>query len=114
MAVGGSDALATAKKLTEHADFNWQNPNRFRSLIGAFAMTHSAFHAPGGYDFVADWLIKLDDKNPQTTARMCGVFETWKRYGKERQNDMRAAMKRIQNKPKLSKDTSEIIGKILD
>ena len=113
MLVGGSDALAAAQALTEHPDFNWQNPNRFRSLIGAFAATHSAFHAPGGYDFVADWLIRLDDKNPQTTARMCGVFETWKRYAPDRQNKMRAAMERIRSKKNLSKDSAEILGKIL-
>ncbi|MEM7242591.1 MAG: aminopeptidase N [Pseudomonadota bacterium] len=113
MLVGGSDALITAKALTEHAEFNWQNPNRFRALIGAFAATHSAFHAPGGYDFIADWLIKLDDKNPQTTARMCGVFETWKRYAPARQDQMNAAMDRIRSKKNLSKDAAEILGKII-
>jgi len=85
-------ALQTVKSLADHPDFNWKNPNRFRSLIGPFAMSPAAFHAAdgSGYAFIADWLIKLDAINPQTTARMCGVFETWKRYDKKRQTAPRA------------------------
>jgi aminopeptidase N len=101
--------------LADHPDFNWKNPNRFRSLIGPFAMSPAAFHrADGkGYAFVADWLIKLDPVNPQTTARMCGLFETWRRYDESRQALMKAQLERIANTPNLSKDSTEIIGKIL-
>jgi aminopeptidase N len=108
-------ALKTAQRLSEHPDFNWKNPNRFRSLVGPFAMSPAAFHAAdgSGYAFIADWLIKLDAVNPQTTARMCGAFETWKRYGKNRQKLMIEQLRRIQNTEGLSKDTSEIVGKIL-
>ena len=31
-----------------------------------------------GYKLVTDWLIKLDTINPQTTARVCTVFDNWK------------------------------------
>ena len=31
-----------------------------------------------GYELLADWLIRLDPVNPQTTARMCTAFETWR------------------------------------
>jgi aminopeptidase N len=31
-----------------------------------------------GYAFLADWLIRLDAKNPQTAARMSTAFETWR------------------------------------
>ena len=108
-------ALEVAQSLSVHLDFNWKNPNRFRSLIGPFAMSPAAFHAAdgSGYEFIADWLIKLDAINPQTTARMCGVFETWKRYDKKRQTLMTTQLRRIQTTPNLSKDASEIVGKIL-
>ena len=108
-------ALETAKKLAVHPDFNWKNPNRFRSLIGPFAMSPAAFHAAdgSGYEFIADWLIKLDAINPQTTARMCGVFETWKRYDMKRQTLMTTQLRHIQTTPNLSKDALEIVGKIL-
>jgi len=109
------EALETVAALSEHPDFTWTNPNRFRSLIGPYAMNPAAFHrADGkGYAFVADWLIKLDAKNPQTTARMCGLFETWRRYDADRQALMKAQLERISNTANLSKDSSEIVGKIL-
>lgn len=108
-------ALNIATSLSNHADFDWKNPNRFRSLIGPFAMNPAAFHqADGkGYAFIADWLIKLDPINPQTTARMCGLFETWRRYDTNRQILQKTQLERIANTPNLSKDSAEIIGKIL-
>lgn len=107
--------LEIAKKLSSHVDFNWKNPNRFRSLIGSFAMMPCSFHmADGsGYEFVANWLIKLDKVNPQTAARMCGVFETWKRYDKKRQILMTTQLRKIQTSNGLSKDAAEIVNKIL-
>ena len=60
-----------------------------------------------------DWLIKLDDLNPQTTARMTSAFQTWKRYDSERQALMRAELERLQAKPKLSRDTGEMVTRIL-
>ncbi|MDG1235392.1 MAG: aminopeptidase N [Amylibacter sp.] len=109
-------AVDVAKKLSKHQDFDWKNPNRFRSLISGFAMMNPAgFHNKNGcgYAFFADWLIKLDPVNPQTTARMCGGFETWRRYDVTRQKEMRKQLTRIAATPNLSKDTSEITGKIL-
>ncbi|MBL4751512.1 MAG: aminopeptidase N [Amylibacter sp.] len=108
-------ALAIATRLSNHPDFDWKNPNRFRSLIGPFAMNPAAFHASDGkgYAFIADWLIRLDPVNPQTTARMCGLFETWRRYDPARQALQKAQLERIAKTPNLSKDSTEIIGKIL-
>ncbi|MFK5998326.1 MAG: aminopeptidase N [Rhodobacterales bacterium] len=108
-------ALARAVELSTHADFDWKNPNRFRSLIGPFAMNPAAFHARDGqgYAFVADWLIRLDPVNPQTTARMCGLFEAWRRYDADRQALQKAQLQRIAATPNLSKDSAEIVGRIL-
>ncbi|MEM6618757.1 MAG: aminopeptidase N C-terminal domain-containing protein, partial [Pseudomonadota bacterium] len=94
---------------------DWKNPNRFRSLVAGFAMMNPAgFHrADGaGYRFFADWLLRLDPVNPQTTARMTGAFETWRRYDSGRQGLIRAELDRIAAAPGLSKDTAEILGKI--
>jgi aminopeptidase N len=63
-----------------HPDFDWKNPNRFRSVIGALSANHAGFHhaSGAGYRLVADWLIRLDPINPQTAARMSTAFETWR------------------------------------
>ncbi|MDK3016142.1 aminopeptidase N [Pseudodonghicola flavimaris] len=105
---------ATATALTEHPDFNWKNPNRFRALFGALAGHHAGFHAAGGgaYRLLADWLIRLDPVNPQTTARMCSAFQTWKRYDSDRQTLIGAELERIAATPDLSRDTAEMIGRI--
>ncbi|WP_108483424.1 aminopeptidase N [Oceaniglobus ichthyenteri] len=101
--------------LGQHADFDWKNPNRFRSLIGGLAANHGGLHHVGGaaYDLIADWLIRLDPLNPQTTARMTTIFETWRRYDPDRQALMRAALERIKSTPNLSRDCAEMVGRIL-
>ncbi|MFD1509064.1 aminopeptidase N [Lacimonas salitolerans] len=110
-----SQAVETCAALTDHPDFNWKNPNRFRATLGALAMSPAAFHrADGaGYALLADWLIRLDPLNPQTTARMCSAFETWSRHDTTRQAHARAALKRILATQGLSRDTTEMVGRIL-
>ena len=109
-------AVAVAGDLLKHPDFNLKNPNRFRALIGALAMTPAAFHQADGsaYRLVADQLIALDDINPQLCARMTTVFETWRRYDGARQALMRAALSRLAAKPNLSRDTKEMVTRLLD
>lgn len=107
-------AVAIARALTEHADFNWKNPNRFRALFGALAMNHAGFHdaSGAGYALLADWLIRLDPVNPQTTARMCSAFQTWRRYDANRQALIGTQLDRIAATPDLSRDTAEMISRI--
>ncbi|NEK21078.1 aminopeptidase N [Sulfitobacter sp. JBTF-M27] len=108
------DAAATAERLTEHPDFNHKNPNRFRAVFGALAMHHAGFHHESGdaYTLLADWLITLDPINPQTTARMCSAFQTWKRYDADRQNKIKTEVARILATRDLSRDTTEMLTRI--
>jgi aminopeptidase N len=110
------DAARIAADLTAHPDFNIRNPNRFRAVFGALAGHAAGFHhaSGAGYATMADWLIKLDPINPQTTARMCAAFETWRRYDPARQALARAALERILAAPDLSRDTTEMVSRILD
>ena len=73
--------LDRVRALTEHPAFSIANPNRIRALIGAFAqVNHTQFNrADGaGYDFVADFVLALDPKNPQVAARLMGAFRSWR------------------------------------
>ena len=108
------NAATIAETLTEHPDFNWKNPNRFRAVMGALAMHHAGFHATSGagYRLLADWLIRLDPVNPQTTARMCSAFQTWRRYDERRQHMIGEALDRILNTSDLSRDTTEMLTRI--
>ena len=108
-------AADIAHSLTDHPDFNHLNPNRFRAVFGGLAMNTAGFHyADGkGYEVLADWLIKLDKANPQTTARMSTAFETWKRFDTNRQALIRAQLERMKATPDLSRDTTEMVSRIL-
>ena len=105
-----------AEALTRHPDFTHKNPNRFRATLGALAGNHAGFHHASGrsYTLLADWLITLDPLNPQTTARMCSAFQTWKRYDSARQALMCAELDRILAQPGLSRDTTEMLSRIKD
>ncbi|MEM9700677.1 MAG: aminopeptidase N, partial [Pseudomonadota bacterium] len=108
------DAAATAQRLTEHSDFNHKNPNRFRSVLGALASHHAGFHhaSGAGYGLLTDWLITLDPLNPQTTARMCAAFQTWRRYDTQRQDKIAACLDRMMATSTLSRDAQEMLSRI--
>ncbi|MEM8775330.1 MAG: aminopeptidase N [Pseudomonadota bacterium] len=108
------NAAQVAAKLTKHPDFSEKNPNRFRATLGGLAMHSAGFHqATGeGYVLLADWLIRLDPINPQTTARMCSAFQTWRRYDAGRQALISAQLDRILSTPGLSRDTTEMLTRI--
>jgi aminopeptidase N len=109
------EAVATATRLTEHPDFTMTNPNRFRATIGAMGMNHAGFHrADGsGYRFVADWLARLDAKNPQTAARMATLFQSYRKYDADRQARAREALERIVARDDTSRDMGEMVGRML-
>ena len=109
-----ADLPATVNRLTARADFDMKNPNRFRAVIGALSANHAGFHhdSGAGYRLLADWLIRLDPLNPQTAARMSTAFETWPRYDADRQGMIRAELARILATPGLSRDLSEMAGRM--
>lgn len=108
--------LANVKSLTRHPAFSIKNPNKVRSLIGAFCNANAVrFHDSSGegYEFLADTIIKLDPLNPQVAARMSNAFSQWRRYEKVLQDKMRAQMERILGEKNLSRDVYEVMSKSL-
>jgi aminopeptidase N len=108
------DTLARVKDLMSHPLFTMRNPNKVRSLIGAFAMANLRhFHAAdgSGYAFYTDRLIELDDINPQVAARLCAPLGKWAKYDEARAGLMKAELDRILAKPDISRDLYEIASK---
>ena len=109
--------FCTIDKLSIHPDFNFKNPNRFRSLIGSFAFNnHVAFHSKdgSGYKIVSKWVKKMDKLNPQIAARLSTAFETMNRIEPKRKLLMKTILKDIRYSKDLSKDTLDITDRILN
>ncbi|MGP1282536.1 MAG: aminopeptidase N [Parasphingopyxis sp.] len=109
------DTLAAVETLAAHPDFSIENPNRLRSLVGAFGGNQRAFHTASGrgYRFLADFILKADAINPQTAARLLPPLGKWRRFDAERGAMMRAELERILAAPNLSKDVFEQASKSL-
>jgi aminopeptidase N len=109
------DTPERVEALSRHGDFTLSNPNRLRSLVGAFAANQRAFHdASGrGYKFLADMIIAADKLNPQTAAKLVPPLGRWRRFDDRRAARMKAELERIVGTPGLSKDVFEQASKSL-
>ena len=109
------DAVDQVIQLTGHPDFTLANPNRVRSLIGAFAANQRALHHESGrgYRLLADILLAADRINPQVAARLVPPLGRWRRFDDKRAALMRAELERIVATPGLSKDVFEQASKSL-
>ncbi|MCR9097268.1 MAG: aminopeptidase N [bacterium] len=111
-----TDTLARVRKLAEHPDFSMTNPNRVRSLVGAFCSGNQVrFHdgSGEGYLFLADNVLALDASNPQVASRMASIFNDWRRYDDDRQAKIQTQLERIAQRGELSKDVYEIVHRAL-
>ncbi len=108
--------LDRVRALTQHPAFSATNPNRVRALVGAFAqVNHTQFNRPdgAGYDFIADFVLALDPKNPQVAARLMGAFRSWRALEATRRQRAEAVLRRIAAAPSLSRDVQDIVARTL-
>jgi len=110
-----ADTAEAVEALAKHPDFTIANPNRLRSLVGAFAVNQRAFHQASGrgYRFVADMILAVDKLNPQAAARLVPSLGRWRRFETKRAELMRGELQRILDVPGLSKDVFEQVSKSL-
>ena len=112
----GAATIEVVRTLMEHPAFSITNPNKVRSLIGAFSMANpTGFHAANGaaYRFHADRVIELDSLNPQVASRMASAFNQWRRYDQDRQALMKIELERIAAVDGLSPGVFEIVSKAI-
>ena len=108
--------VAAVRKLEAHGGFDASNPNKLRSLYGAFARQNNRnFHAAdgSGYGFLAETIADLDAKNPQMASRLLTPLTQWKKFDPARQRLMKAGLARLEAKEGLSKDVFEVVTKSL-
>ena len=103
--------LEKVKELRKNPAFSIKNPNKVRSLLGAFCSANPiGFHAAdgAGYVFLADAVLELDKLNPQVASRMLRIMSRWQRYDSSRQKLMQFQLQRILVAEGASKDVYEI------
>ena len=111
-----ADVATVVQALIQHERFTWGNPNRVRSLIGAFCMANQLrFHAAdgSGYQVLGDAVAEVQAKNPQLAARLVSAFNQWRRFDEGRQALQKAQLERIAGIDGLSKDVFEIVNRAL-
>ena len=110
------DGLARVRGLMNHSAFTMSNPNKLRSLIGAFCSANLVnFHSPdgSGYEFLQQQVIALNNQNPQVAARLVTPLTRWKQFAEPNAGLMRRALQTIADEPGLVKDVLEIATKSL-
>ena len=106
--------LQHVQRLLDHEKFNIRNPNKVRSVIGAFCgANHVNFHNRdgSGYKFLADQVLVLNKLNPQIASRLLTPLTRWKKFDEQRQQLMLEQLTRIKADKELSKDVFEVVEK---
>lgn len=108
-------AIDRVKTLEQHEAFNKTNPNRVRSVYGAFTSNYKNFHdlSGTGYRYLADKIIELDATNSQLSARLATVLTRWNRFGPKRRALMQDALRTIAGTSQ-SKDLSDVVNRGLN
>ena len=110
-----SGNIGRLKSLMSHPAFDENNPNKLRSVLGAFMNGNPVhFYAEdgSGYEFIGECLIDIDVRNPQLAARMALPLTRIAQYAPWRQAQMRVALQKVQNEAK-SSDLREVVDKAL-
>ncbi|MCO5730883.1 aminopeptidase N [Rhizobium sp. SSA_523] len=114
--IPGRDALARVKALLQDARYVASNPNRVRSLVGAFAFSNpTGFNrADGeGYRFLAEQILMIDPRNPQLAARILTSMRSWRSLESVRADQARTVLAEIQRHSGLSTDVRDIVERML-
>jgi aminopeptidase N len=108
--------LGAVRRLLKHPLMSLENPNKARTLIGVLAANPTVFNrADGaGYRFVAECILKIDRFNPQIAARLLTAFRSWRMLETGRRRLAREALQHVARTKPLSRDTYEIVTKILE
>lgn len=84
------------KALSEHPEFNWENPNMLRGLFGVFSFNLASYFDPKGkgVDVVMEAICKADTFNPTVAAGYLAsvAFRNYERAPAERQKQMKQAL----------------------
>lgn len=111
---GRSDINEIVQAILNNKIFDIKSPNMIRSLLGGLINNINFFHKEdgSGYEFIADWVIKLDSINTTVASGLAKKFQNCRKLTPKLQEKMLKALERIKNYKNISDDVREIIEKI--
>lgn len=111
----GKNAREKADALSKLPEFRWENPNRVRSLLGAFARNPRSFHHldGSGYVFMGGAIEKLNSINPQIAANLGKLFQSVRLQPEKPKEIAKKEIERLLGVKDLSSDLEEVLLKIL-
>lgn len=115
-AMPDAGAIDRVRGLMQHPDFDLRNPNKVRSLLGAFAGQNPvSFHrADGeGYRLLGEVVAQLNGINPQIASGLLKPLTKWRYYATGAQQMMRDELQRLADMDGLSPDVYEVVTKSL-
>ena len=102
----------TIKSLLAHADFDWNTPNRVRSVISAFTSQPTVLWTAEGLDIYIAVIKKLDDANPVLASRLLQVLARWNTLAEPRRQMAHEQLLELQ-KQATSKHVIESLNSVL-
>ena len=102
----------TIKSLLAHNDFDWNTPNRVRSVISAFTSQPTVLWTPEGFDIYIAVIKKLDDANPVLASRLLQVLARWNTLAEPRRQMAHEQLLELQ-KQATSKHVIESLNSVL-
>lgn len=110
-----SRVVENIKKVQVSSFYQAKLPNHAKALFGTFSRNLEFFHKKdgSGYELLTEFILGIDTINPHTAARMAGAFKLYPKLSLECQDIMRPYLEKIYKKEWLSKNTEEIVEKIL-
>lgn len=90
-------------------------PNLVRSIFRGFLGNHKQFHdkTGKGYKLVVDRMLEIDSINPQMAAGLCRGFGVYKKLDDNRKALLKEQLERVLKTSSISKNTYEVVSKIL-
>jgi aminopeptidase N len=114
--IPGPQSVERVAALMQHPAFSIANPNRVRSLVGAFSTANqTGFHRAdgGGYRLFTDTVLAVEKRNPQVAARLATGLRSWRSLEPVRQQNAREALLRLAGAEGLSADLRDIVERTL-
>lgn len=105
------DTFKNIKRLSETAPFSFDTPNNVYSLLTVFGDNYLAMSDASGetYKWLCDQILKIDAKNPQVAARVCGAFNFVKKLPTNLKEKAQTEIRRVLASSSLSRNARELL-----